>query len=102
MVYTLNSFISHHTDDEDDDDDSEEERDTPSYTAVSNTPTRITLTAKVSQKGKRGPNNIKVKDRSAIHVCRSPLFFSALFNKRKGVFYCGVVLDLIKHVMRVY
>ncbi|XP_015765686.1 PREDICTED: histone-lysine N-methyltransferase 2E-like [Acropora digitifera] len=50
--------------DDDDDEDSEEDRETPSYTAISNTPTRITLTAKVSQKRKRGPNKIKVKDQN--------------------------------------
>lgn len=53
-------------DDDNDDEDSEEDRDTPSYTAISNTPTRITLTAKVSQKRKRGPN--KIKDQNVIHV----------------------------------
>ena len=64
-------------DDDDDDEDSEEDRETPSYTAISNTPTRITLTAKVSQKRKRGPNKIKVKDQNIppVQVC---LFFSVL------------------------
>lgn len=70
-------------DDDDDDEDSEEDRETPSYTAISNTPTRITLTAKVSQKRKRGPNKIKVKDQNIppVQVC---LFFSVFLNISGG------------------
>ncbi|XP_048584518.1 inactive histone-lysine N-methyltransferase 2E isoform X2 [Nematostella vectensis] len=55
------------SDDDEDDDDSEEEGQNTTYTAVSNTPTRITLTAKVSrQKRKRtvGKNKVdKEKDK---------------------------------------
>ena len=51
-------------DDEDEDEESDEEpiRDVTSYTAVSNTPTRITLTARVSrQKRSRSVTKNKVK-----------------------------------------
>ena len=50
-------------DDDDDDDDCESdgEKDVQSYTAVSNTPTRITLTAKITQqKRKRTRSKSKV------------------------------------------
>lgn len=47
-------------DDDDDDDESGEEADGTTYTAFSNTPTRITLTAKVSHT-KRKNSGLKVK-----------------------------------------
>lgn len=79
ILLTFLPFFSQ--DDDDDDDDSEEDRDTPSYIAISNTPTRITLTAKVSQKRKRGPNKIKVKDQDNLHVCQSFLVGIIADNK---------------------